>query len=95
MFRFENNIPAGKAKRAILAVAVRENVREPLKLGLISGYVMAAVRFWAATIFCLFLPSSCSLPHKSSFFGLERSGSGNGSCSGWVEYEDLRPKTHK
>ena len=28
-------------------------------------------------------------------FGLERSGSGNGSCSGWVEYEDLRPKTHK
>ena len=50
LFRFENNIPAGKAKRAILAVAVRENVWEPLKLGLISGYVMAAVRFWAATI---------------------------------------------
>ena len=31
-FRFENYIPAGKA------VAVRENVWEPLKLGLISGY---------------------------------------------------------
>ena len=34
-FRFENYIPAGKAK--ISAVAVRENVWEPLKLGLISG----------------------------------------------------------
>ena len=34
-FRFENYIPAGKAK--ISAVAVRENVLEPLKLGLISG----------------------------------------------------------
>ena len=33
-----NNIPAGKAKRKpILAVAVRENVWEPLKFGLISG----------------------------------------------------------
>ena len=31
-FRFENYIPAG-------TVAVRENVWEPLKLGLISGYV--------------------------------------------------------
>ena len=31
-FRFENDIPAGKT------VAVRENVWEPLKLGLISGY---------------------------------------------------------
>ena len=39
-FRFENYIPAGKAKRkiSISAVAVRENVWEPLKLGLISGY---------------------------------------------------------
>ena len=40
-FRFVNNIPAGMAKRKespILAVAVRENVWEPLKLGLISGY---------------------------------------------------------
>ena len=37
-FRFENYIPASKAKRkVILAVAVRENVWEPLKLGLISG----------------------------------------------------------
>ena len=37
-FRFENNIPAGKAKRKkILAVAVRESVWQPLKLGLISG----------------------------------------------------------
>ena len=38
-FRFENYIPAGKAKRKepISAVAVRENVWEPLKLGLISG----------------------------------------------------------
>ena len=37
-FRFVNNIPAGMAKRTeILAVAVRENVWEPLKLGLISG----------------------------------------------------------
>ena len=35
-FRFENYIPAGKTK--ISAVAVRENVWEPLKLGLISGY---------------------------------------------------------
>ena len=35
-FRFENYIPAGKAK--ISAVAVIENVWEPLKLGLISGY---------------------------------------------------------
>ena len=34
-FRFENYIPAGKAK--ISAVAVRENVWEPLKLGRISG----------------------------------------------------------
>ena len=33
-----NNIPAGKAKRK--AVAVRENVWEPLKLGLMSGYVL-------------------------------------------------------
>ena len=33
--RFENYIPAGMAKRK--EVAVRENVREPLKLGLISG----------------------------------------------------------
>ena len=32
-FRFENYIPAGMA----LALAVRENVWEPLKLGLISG----------------------------------------------------------
>ena len=31
-FRFVNNIPAG-----MVAVAVRENVWEPLKLGLISG----------------------------------------------------------
>ena len=39
LFRFANNIPAGKAKRKeILAVAVLENVWEPLKLGLISGY---------------------------------------------------------
>ena len=40
-FRFENYIPVGKAKRKerpISAVAVRENVWEPLKLGLISGY---------------------------------------------------------
>ena len=38
-FRFENNIPEGKAKRKeILAVAVRENLWESLKLGLISGY---------------------------------------------------------
>ena len=39
-FRFKNYIPADKEneKRApILAVAVRENVWEPLKLGLISG----------------------------------------------------------
>ena len=36
-FRFENNIPVGKAKRK--AVAVRENVWEPLKLGLISRYL--------------------------------------------------------
>ena len=35
-FRFENYIPEGKAK-PISAVAVRENVWEPLKLGLISG----------------------------------------------------------
>ena len=42
-FRFENYIPAGMAKR-ILAVAVdRENVWEPLKLGLISGYVVVVV----------------------------------------------------
>ena len=34
--RFLNNIPAGMAKR-ILAVAVRENVWEPLKLDQISG----------------------------------------------------------
>ena len=41
-FRFENYIPAGKAKTKIpiLAVAVRENVWEPLKLGLISGYFL-------------------------------------------------------
>ena len=42
-FRFENYIPVGKAKRKespILAVAVRENVWEPLKLGLISGYTL-------------------------------------------------------
>jgi len=40
-----NNIPAGKAKRKqILAVAVRENVWEPLKLGLISGYSLNASR---------------------------------------------------
>ena len=33
-----NNIPVGKAKRKwILAVAVRENIWEPLKLSLISG----------------------------------------------------------
>ena len=32
-FRFENYIPAGKA------IPVRENVWEPLKLGLISGYI--------------------------------------------------------
>ena len=36
-FPFENYIPAGKAKRKRQAVAVRENVWEPLKLGLISG----------------------------------------------------------
>ena len=30
--------------------------------------VMAAVRFWVATIFCLFLSLSCSLLCKSSFF---------------------------
>ena len=39
-FRFINNVPAGKAKRKespILAVAVRENEWEPLKLGLGSG----------------------------------------------------------
>ena len=38
--RFENYIPVGKAKRKepISAVAVRENIWEPLKLGLISGY---------------------------------------------------------
>ena len=35
--RFVNNIPAGKAKRIFLALAVRENVWEPLKLGLILG----------------------------------------------------------
>ena len=52
--------------------------------------VMAAVRFWVPTIFCLFLSSSCSLLHKSSFFGLGKSGSGYASCSGWVENEDLR-----
>ena len=34
-FRFENYIPEGKA---ILTAAVRENVWEPLKLELISGY---------------------------------------------------------
>ena len=34
-FRFENYMPAGKAK-----VAVRENVWEALKLGLISGYLI-------------------------------------------------------
>ena len=39
-FRFENYIPAGKAK------AVRENVWEPLKLGLISGYFLGV---WYAT----------------------------------------------
>ena len=33
-FHFVNNIPAGKA------VAVTENVWEPLKLGLISGYII-------------------------------------------------------
>ena len=40
-FRFENYIPEGKVKQVsgpILAVAIRENVWEPLKLGLISGY---------------------------------------------------------
>ena len=37
-FRFLINIPAGMAKRKeILAVAVRENVWEPLKLGLINA----------------------------------------------------------
>ena len=43
MLCFENYIPAGKAKR-ISAVAVRENVREPLKLGLISGYPFGVYR---------------------------------------------------
>ena len=38
LFHFVNNIPVGKAKR-VVAVAVRENVWEPLKLGLISGYI--------------------------------------------------------
>ena len=40
-FHFVNNIPAGMAKRKespISAAAVRENVWELLKLGLISGY---------------------------------------------------------
>ena len=37
-FRFESYIPASKVKwKEILAVAVRENVWEPLKLDLISG----------------------------------------------------------
>ena len=36
-FRFANNILAGKAKQKFVAVAVRENVWEPLKLCLISG----------------------------------------------------------
>ena len=39
-FRFVNNIPAGMAKRkenSISAVAIRENVWDSLKLGLISG----------------------------------------------------------
>ena len=43
-FRFVNNIPAGMAKRKrgpISAVAVRENVWEPLKLGLIR-----LLRYW-------------------------------------------------
>ena len=41
-FRFENYIPAGKAKRkqTNFSSAVRENVWEPLKLGLISGYAI-------------------------------------------------------
>ena len=38
-FRFENYIPAGKT------VAVRVNVWEPLKLGLISGYAAPALNF--------------------------------------------------
>ena len=38
LFSFVNNIPAGKAKRKpSLAVAIRENVWEPLKFRLISG----------------------------------------------------------
>ena len=38
LFSFVNNIPAGKAKRKpSLVVAIRENVWEPLKFGLISG----------------------------------------------------------
>ena len=45
-FRFENYIPADTAKR-ILAVAVdRENVWEPLKLGLISGYMLLWLTFY-------------------------------------------------
>ena len=41
-FRFENYILAGKAKRkqTNFSGAVRENVWEPLKLGLISGYAI-------------------------------------------------------
>ena len=41
--RFVNNIPAGKAK--LLAVGDRQNVWEPLKLGLISGYSLRSKRF--------------------------------------------------
>ena len=57
-FRFENNIPAGKAKRK--AVAVRENVWEPLKLGLISGYLEVQL---LTLLYNIFWEKSCPSPY--------------------------------
>ena len=55
--RFLNNIPAGMAKR-ILAVAVRENVWEPLKLDQISGQRRSSqnLAIWASQRM-LFVPT--------------------------------------